>query len=95
MNAIGYKVLIQQSLFDIAIEVYGDVEGIFWLLADNPQLIGLTDRLQPDQTLHLREDKINPRQADELDIYGPFQTIDETDKPMGIGYWRTEEYKIG
>ena len=89
-----YQVLPQQSLFDIAIEVYGDVEGVFWLLADNPQLTGLTDRLRVGQPLQIRPEQVNPRQAKELDIYGPFQTIEEQDRPIGIGYWYTEEYKV-
>jgi predicted ABC-type sugar transport system permease subunit len=35
----------QQSIFDAALQVYGDIEGVAFLLADNPDL------LQPDGTL--------------------------------------------
>lgn len=90
-----YTVLPQQSLFDIAIEVYGDVDAVFWLLDDNPTLIGLTDRLQVGQQISVRDVPMNPRQAVELALFAPFQTINEEDRPAGIGFWRTEEYQVG
>ena len=89
-----YAVLPQQSLFDIAIEVYGDVEGVFWLLDDNPALGGITHRLRPGQPLNIRDQQLNPRQAVALAEFGPFQTIDEVDRPVGIGYWHLDEYRI-
>ncbi len=88
-----YTVKPQQSLFDIAIEVYGDVEGSFWLIEDNPG-ISLTERLRPAQVLAIRADQVNPRQATYLQDFGPFQTIDEADRPNGIGYWYLDEYII-
>ncbi|GAB2586651.1 hypothetical protein [Spirosoma areae] len=88
-----YTILDQQSLFDIAVEVYGDVDAVFWLLEDNPG-VGLTDRLQVGQSLNIREAKMNPRQAAELALYSPFQTIDEEDRPEGIDYWLIDDYEV-
>ena len=88
-----YTVSEGQSLFDIAIEVYGHVEGVFWLLDDNPG-ISLTHRLKVGQVLSLRSDVINQRQKDYLIDFAPFQTIEEQDRPVGVGYWYLEEYKI-
>lgn len=91
---ITYTILPNQSLFDIAVEVYGDVDATFWLLEDNPGL-ALTDRLIPGQSLAIRDDQMNPRQAAVLTEFTPFQTIDDEDRPVGVGYWRIEEYTIG
>ena len=88
-----YTVSEGQSLFDIAIEVYGQVEGIHWLLEDNPG-ISLTHRLKVGQVLALRSEVINQREVDFLKDFAPFQTIEEQDRPVGVGYWYLEEYKI-
>ena len=85
----------QQSLFDIAVEVYGDVQGAFWLLQDNTETLpGLTDRLQAGQVLQLRSDTLNARQTDYLSNFSPFQTIDEVDRPQGVGFWQLNEYTV-
>jgi hypothetical protein len=34
-----YNSLPEQSIFDVAIQKYGDMEGVAWLLEDNPTLI--------------------------------------------------------
>ncbi len=93
---LDYIVEPDQSLFDIAVEAYGDVAGVFWLLADNAdRLSGLTDRLLAGQVLAIRNEAINIRQAVYLRDFGPFQTITEADRPVGIEFWYLEEYLIG
>ena len=90
-----YIVQPQQSLFDIAIEVYGDVQGVVWLIQDNG-LMGVTDPLSGGQKLNLREVVVNGRVVNYLADFAPFQTINEaTDVPQGIGFWKTEGYLIG
>ena len=47
------KINPNQTLFDVAIQVYGHVEGITWLLADNPDVL-VTDtpmqvQIRPEQ----------------------------------------------
>lgn len=32
------KISDEQTIFDIAIQFYGDIEGVIWLLEDNPSL---------------------------------------------------------
>jgi len=89
-----YAVLsTQQSLFDIAVILYGNVEGVHWLVDDNPGL-GLTDRLQAGQLLTVRADSIIPRMVEYLSDFTTPQTIDEPDRPRGVGYWRVSEYVI-
>ena len=88
-----HTVLEGQSLFDIALQTYGHVEGIHWLLEDNPG-ISLTHRLKVGQVLVLRSEVINRPQRDYLAHFGPLQTIDEQDRPVGINYWYLEEYRI-
>lgn len=89
-----YKILPKQSLFDIAIEVYGDVQGVVWLIQDN-QLLGPTDPLTPGAKLTVRPAAINARAVVYLADFAPFNTITEADVPQGIGFWKTEEYLIG
>ncbi|WP_080058985.1 hypothetical protein [Spirosoma aerolatum] len=89
-----FIVKTQQSLFDIATYLYGDVEGVFWILEDNPQLIGLTDRIKAGDVLNVRDQVINPRQVAYLQQFPEFQTIEESDKPEGINYWLLEEYVV-
>ncbi len=84
-----------QSLLDIAIEVYGDWAGAFWLVDDNVGINSVTERLRAGQVLQLRDSSVNPRQATYLQDFGPFETINpDTDRPSGIGYWRLDEYVI-
>ena len=91
---ISYTVLPKQSLFDVAIEVYGDVQGVTWLVEDN-NLGGATHPLDVGQKLLIRDATLNARMVNHLSDFAPFQTIDEADVAQGIGFWKTEEYLIG
>lgn len=91
----NYEIKPGQSLFDIAVEVYGSVEGVAWLLQDNPVVPGPTGPILPGQILLIRDEKINARMVENLAAYAPFQTIESADMPSGIGFWKTEEYLIG
>lgn len=90
----SYIIKPDQSLFDIAVEVYGDVSGVVWLLQDNPNIPGATGPIYAGEPLAIRAEMMNSRMADNLADYGPFQTITEADKPIGIGFWRLENYVI-
>lgn len=89
-----YQVKDNQSLFDVAIEVYGDVQGINWLLEDNPTLPGPCGPVEAGQKLVVRATALNARQQDFLDAFAPFQTIEDAHFPTGIGYWKLEQYAI-
>lgn len=89
-----YTVRYNQCLADIAIEVYGDVRGIFWLLADNPPLTGMADRVRPGQPLSLRPEQLNPRYVRYLADFAPFASVDATDFAEGIGAWWLDEYVV-
>lgn len=91
----SYAVKPNQSLFDVAIEVYGDVQGVVWLIQDNRSLFGATDPLSVGQKLQLRDATVNGRVVGYLADFAPFQTIDAVDVPQGIGYWKTEGYVVG
>lgn len=53
-----YIVTSGQKLMDIAIEVYGDMTGIFELLEDNPELSTVQDGLEGGQVLRVDSDKV-------------------------------------
>ena len=48
-----YIVKLHQSLLDIAITVYGRIEGVYEILRANPFLHGPTDNVYPKDTLHI------------------------------------------
>lgn len=90
-----YVVVTGQSLFDVAVIVYGDVSGVAWLLADNAGLNGPTDRIYDGQRLVIRAERaINLRTRVFLADYLPIATIAPKDMPDGIGYWRLDEYVV-
>lgn len=90
--SLNYVVLPQQSLFDVAVEVYGNVEAVNWLVEDNPQLPGPTGPVVAGQVLALRNGAMNARLAAILADYAPFQTVTSQDMPSGIGYWNLTDY---
>lgn len=89
-----YIIKPNQSLFDIAIEVYGDVQGVVWLIQDNQHIPGATGPIVPGEKLKLRDTVLNGRVTGYLADFAPFQTIDTVDVPQGIGFWRLEDYMI-
>ena len=82
-----FQVQAGQSLTDIALQLYGSVDGVFLLLDDNPSLGSLTPILEAGQKLKIRPelvDSINRATASELrrlgavintGTYIPFQII--------------------
>ncbi len=90
-----YTVQSRQSLFDIAVERYGNVSGINWLLQDNPDLKGPTDRIYPGQQLLIRDQVVNNRVKFYLQGYPTVATITKDDLPEGVGFWRLDEVEIG
>lgn len=83
-----------QSLADIAVEVYGDVAGVCWLLLDNPIVASVADRLPARTALLIRDEVMNVRMVRYLTDFAPFETLEEADKPQGVGYWFLEEYEV-
>ncbi|MGB0869462.1 MAG: hypothetical protein ACPGSD_07680 [Flavobacteriales bacterium] len=62
------KSIKNQTLFDIAIQMYGHIEGVIWLLEDNPETsfetIGSTiflrkDMVRKDVVKYLQEKRIS------------------------------------
>ena len=90
-----HTVIEGESLANIACVCYGDVRGVFWLLADNPALRSVADRLTPGQLLTIRAGAINPRVASYLQDFAPIATIENADDmPGGVGWWALEEYIV-
>lgn len=73
----------QQTLFDIALQMYGDIEGVIWILEDNPEVdfntIGSTillrqELVKSDIVKYLKEKKISISTRVEKTV----QAIEET-----------------
>lgn len=89
-----YTVLAGQSLFDVACSQYGNVSGVLWLIADNPEIKGPTDRIYPGDQLLIRSEVINNRTRLYLQGFPTIATISSEDMPEGIGFWRLDEYEV-
>jgi hypothetical protein len=89
------KIIIKsgQSLFDIALQAYGTIEGVFSLLADNPgKLTTLTDELTPGTELVVNGAVLNKYVADEYTNRGiiPATGLRHEVYGDGIGWWIIE-----
>lgn len=73
-----------QSLIDIAVQEYGDIAGVEYIIEDNN--IGISDYLSPGTELVIREDPINQTVIDEL-INRNFSPNCAADEISGIGSW--------
>ena len=91
------KIIIKsgQSLFDIALQVYGTIEGVFGLLADNPgKLTTLTDETTPGTELVVNGAVLNKYVSDEYTNRGiiPATGYGIIEIPgEGIGYWAIDD----
>ncbi|MCT4647559.1 MAG: hypothetical protein N4A74_21405 [Carboxylicivirga sp.] len=95
-DTIGKKTVVKagQNLFDMAIQEYGDLEGVLILAKDNGQ--SLTESLEPDVNLEVRTDTLNQAvvnfyQSRELKPATGLSTSENEElKPEGIDYWAIE-----
>jgi len=80
------KVRKDQTLLDIALQEYGGVNGVFFLVEDNKNLIGITDSVFEGDDLLIRKEIINKQMVSYLREY-EIATAKEV-RGEGIGYWR-------
>lgn len=59
MRNLTYIVIDGQTIYDIAIQFYGSIDGVFLLLQDNPTLNGLDTILTAGQKLKIKSDAID------------------------------------
>jgi len=59
MRDITHDVIDGQTIFDVAIQFYGSIDGVFLLFNDNPQLNGLDTILNASQKLKIKSEPIN------------------------------------
>ena len=70
-----------QTIFDVAIQEYGDVDGIAWLCEDNdihvlPYNFGTTELEDLEgRSLQMRDIVLNQKVVDELRNYNPIITL--------------------
>lgn len=52
-----------QSIYDLAIQLYGNTEDVFKLIADNPDVFtqGLSTQLDPGTQIVVKQESITPR----------------------------------
>ncbi|MFC0182511.1 hypothetical protein SAMN04515674_101471 [Pseudarcicella hirudinis] len=67
-----YQVKQKQTLYDVALQFYGDIAGVQWLIEDNA-LTSLTDPIT-NLSLEIRDDKIKPQTVRALSPYSPIVT---------------------
>ena len=80
-----------QSLFDIALQAYGSIEGVFGLLADNPtKLVAVTDCPTPGTELKVTGVASNKYVVAEYSDYNiiPATALSASEiTGTGIGFW--------
>jgi hypothetical protein len=91
-----YNVVTEgQTLYDIAVQCYGGLEGIFKLLEDNPDLVeSVNDNIEVGSQIVVDESK-----AINKDILKHFKNsgirVNSDDVPAsGIGFWKIENDNI-
>ncbi len=77
-----------QTIADIALQEYGDVEGVFFIVEDNPTLLGITDNLHPGEEIQIRDVRINGPMKEYLS-QNVIATAEKA-RGEGIGYWKIE-----
>ena len=82
------KIIVKpgQSLFDVALQHYGSVEGVFDLVRRN-QLNGITDNVYAGDELDVAEVPLHPRMKAFLSRHS-VATMEESLRPQGIGWWK-------
>lgn len=78
-----------QSIFDLAIEKHGSIEGVFSILEENGY-DGITEYLWAKRAIKVNANPINPRLKTLLANFMPIATIEPTDKSDGIGFMYIE-----
>lgn len=91
-----YKILENQNIFDIALQVYGNVEATFDILKANPGMNGITDNLLPGTLINLPDNVDNIANVNIQKIYTKNNQKVTTGsfKQEGIGYWVIEQNNI-
>lgn len=79
-----------QSLYDISIQEFGSVEGVFWLLEDNETLYSPVDIIEAGDVLKIRDDAMHVPIKEELKHFEIVSGGVDT-RPEGIGFWRIQE----
>ena len=72
---VSIKVRVGQTLADIAMQYYGSIAGWVQIALDND--LSLTDALEPEQIVMLRDEMILDRQV--VTFYAQNETIVATD----------------
>ncbi len=78
-----------QSLLDISIQEYGNIEGVFWIVEDN-NLNGITDNVYPGYKLNIRDSVINSISKQFLSNKETIATVNGA-RGTGIGYMILEQ----
>ncbi|MBY0244932.1 MAG: hypothetical protein K2Q03_05705 [Sphingobacteriaceae bacterium] len=87
------EVQYKQTLLDIALQEYGSIDGVYWLVEDNG-LDSIIDNVAVGQLLIIRNDVVNMGMRNFLQTY-KVSTADEQTQATGIGFWVLEQdFKI-
>lgn len=78
-----------QSLFDIALQYYGSIEAVFWIVEDN-NLNGIVDNVYEGDSLQIRDTLMNKQIVTELSKVTVATIYNESDRASGIGYMQVE-----
>ena len=82
-----------QTIWDLAIQYYGDIQAVFWILEDNVRL-GLNSSLIAGSSINIRTNTINQPLRDYLltknAVPNSFDQF-SLSAPEGIAFWGINE----
>ena len=84
-----YSIDEYQSVFDLAIEKHGNIEGVFLIIEENGY-DGITEHLWAKRAIQVNASAVNPRLKTLLANFMPIATIEQADKSDGIGFMYIE-----
>lgn len=88
-KSTNYLIDEYQSIFDLAIEKHGNIEGVFLILEENGY-DGITEHLWAKRAIQVNASAVNPRLKTLLANFMPIATIQPNEKSDGIGYMYIE-----
>lgn len=66
-----YKALAEQTIFDVALQHFGDIEGLAFILEDNPTIINADGLFDLSKPISIRDEIINLRVIESFKGYVP------------------------
>jgi hypothetical protein len=95
-SSLFYEVVTEgQNIYDLAVQCYGGLEGVFMLMEDNPDLLrGLNDSIPVGSQIKIDQEKAVNKDVLKYFKKSGIRVNNTNDSGEGVGYWRVEQDNI-